>query len=76
MRISRIFSCKTVFIDLYAYFVLSRKTQHVARQYIKNRLVYYLMCLNMNYGFFIPLIIQSDHVFISINKMQYLIFKK
>jgi len=43
------------FVDLYTYFMLSRKTQHVAKQYIENRLDYYLITIlwsNMNYGFY------------------------
>jgi len=54
MRISRILSLqhKTFFFLLIYVHMLSRKTQYVARQYIKNRLDYYLMIyLNMNYGF-------------------------
>jgi len=55
---------------------MSRKTQHIAKQYIKNKLDRYLMiCLNMNY-IFISLIIWTDHVFININRMQCLIFEK
>jgi len=45
MRISRILllQCKTFFVDLYAYFMLSHKTQTCsAKRYIKNRLDYYL----------------------------------